>query len=100
MKKNTNSIARERIKYLFTLIDNIDKDISESAIKMIKKIRTKYNIRLHQNEKEKFCKFCNKPYDNSKIRMRTIKKDNKKYLQKIVICDNCGKEQRYTFDKA
>jgi len=100
-KKNAKKVAQERIKYLFELVktknnNSYESSLKKNALKLIYKIRLRYNIRLSQTEKMSFCKFCFNPYKHPKIRFRKIKKNKETYLQKIIICENCGKEQRFT----
>lgn|GEM_PF-3043471 len=100
MKLQKQNTAEERIEYLFNLIKKTkDADLLKNSVKMVEKIRKRYNLRLSQRQKQLFCKFCMHPYQNPKIRFKKIKKNTKFCLEKIVICDVCGKETRFNCGK-
>jgi RNase P subunit RPR2 len=97
MNKNNNSLARQRIDYLFYLIKtNEDVLLRLNASKMIDKIRKRYNVRLTLKEKELFCKHCHNPFKTPLIRFKKIKKEGQYKLLKIIICEFCGKENRFS----
>lgn len=74
-----------------------DPEFKANIIKQLIKVVERYSLRKTKYEKTLYCKYCDKQYaKNTKIRIRGFKKDNKKKKQKIIICGNCGKEQRIT----
>lgn len=98
LNERKNSIATNRINYLFELLETTkDAELKTNAIKMIKRIRTRYNIRLTQNQKMSFCKYCLTPYSTKiKIRWKKIKASNESFFVKNIICERCGKETKFT----
>jgi RNase P subunit RPR2 len=101
MKQGKRNIAYERIEYLFELLEKemkkkLDLEFLQNIVAMIYRIRKKFNIRLDQKQKMKFCKKCFAPYINPKIRIRKIKKDHIEHVQKIIICGYCEYESRFT----
>jgi len=96
-KERKESNAKMRINYLFDLIENAkDTALKKNAIKMIEKIRKRHNVRLTSAQKSIYCKFCFNPYVKPRIRIKKIVKNKKRVVQKVVICDICGKERRFT----
>jgi len=96
MRKKYLDVAKERKLELLNLIKTSkDKDIKNNAVFQTIQLSEKYNLRKTKEEKEMYCKFCKTAYNsNTKIRIKTIKKNKLKKLQKILICGNCGKEQK------
>ncbi|MEM3405606.1 MAG: hypothetical protein QW117_01370 [Candidatus Pacearchaeota archaeon] len=78
-KKNVEKI----INYFFSNT----KDKTSKDIKKIKRLAMKYNIKL-KDKRKKFCKYCLNPY-SGKERIRIKKK------MKIIICEKCGKVNRW-----
>ncbi len=89
------AIAKIRINYLFNLLLQSD-EFDKTAIKAIEKIRLKYNIRLSKDQKMVYCRFCKSKYINPKIRFKKIKKNHLSNMQKIITCDFCGKDRRFS----
>lgn len=74
-----------------------DPEFIKSIIRQLSELLERLALRKTKDEKKLYCKHCTKPYSkNTKIRIRGFKKDGQKKKQKIVICGNCGKEQRIT----
>ena len=91
------NIAKERIDILFDLADkefenHIDR--SRRYVQLARKIGLRYNVRLSETVKKKFCKHCNtllKP-GNSKTRLDKTTKTI------MVICLNCKKAARHPYN--
>jgi len=97
MRKKYLEIAKDRKKDLIKLIkESKNENIKNNAVKQLLKLELKYNLGRTNEEKGLYCKYCKRAYSNPKIRIKTIKKNRNKVLQKIFICDNCGKEQKQT----
>jgi RNase P subunit RPR2 len=96
MQKRYLEIAKERKKELILLLQKSkDLELKNNCVKQIILISEKYNLPKTKLEKELYCKYCKSSHTSkSKIRTKTIQKNKIKILQKIIICGNCGKQQK------
>lgn len=89
-------IAKERIDILFDLADEELKKHPERSrryVQLARKIGLRYNVRLPETVKKKFCKHCNtllKP-SNSKTRLDKTTKTI------TVFCLSCKKAARHPY---
>jgi len=95
MQKKYLDIAKNRKSELINILQK-SKDIKlkNSCVKQIINISEKFNLRKTKIEKELYCKYCKTAHLKPKIRIKRIQKNKKSILQKIIICDNCGKQQK------
>lgn len=96
MQKKYLDIAKERKNELISLLQKSkDVDLKNNCVKQIILISEKFNLSRSKLEKELYCKYCKHSHTyKSKIRIKTIKKNKENILQKIIICGNCGKQQK------
>lgn len=101
-KSEYQKVARERIAYLLAQIGATkDKEFGRNCAKLIRALCLRYNIRLTKEQKSTFCKHCFSVFrlEKPKIRIKTIKKAGKEYIQKKIICSICNKETTFNFLK-
>lgn len=96
MQKKYFGLVKERKNELITLLQTSkDIQLKDNCVNQIILLSEKYNLRKSKIEKELYCKHCKKAHSiKTKIRTKTIKKNKLKILQKIIICGNCGKQQK------
>ncbi|PIU22515.1 MAG: hypothetical protein COT14_00895 [Candidatus Diapherotrites archaeon CG08_land_8_20_14_0_20_30_16] len=98
MAKKDKEIAQERkIELLSILKKTKDETLKNNCVKQIALLSERFNLRRTKEEKDLYCKYCRTVYSNkTKTRIKHIKKNKKKILKKIIICGNCGKDQKQT----
>ncbi len=91
-------LAIKRKNELLNLLKSSkDPEFIKNIIRQLSELLERLSLRKTKEDKKLYCKHCAKPYSkNTKIRIRGHKKDGKKQKQRIIICGNCGKEQRVT----
>jgi len=95
MKKD-KEIARERKQELIYILKNTKNEtLKNNCVKQIILLSERFNLRKTKEEKELYCKYCKKVYnEKTKRRFKCIKKNKKKILQKVMVCGNCAKKQK------
>ena len=91
--KFQEKLARDRIDKLLLLIDSrvVKSKISpEKCIDFVKLIGKRYNQRLSNSQKIKFCRNCNSKYTSSNSRFRLSKKG-----WRLISCLKCGEVYRF-----
>lgn len=93
-----NKLAQERKNELLELLKKTkEQEFKNNIIHQIALLSSRHALRRTKNEKNIYCKYCKTAFNSkTKTRIRGFKKDKTKKLQKMFICDNCGKEQRIT----
>ena len=91
--KFQEKIARGRIDKLFLLLDSkkSKSQISpEKCITFVRLIGKRYNQRLSNSQKMRFCRNCNSKYDSLNARFRLSKKG-----WRVISCLKCEAVYRY-----
>ncbi len=91
--KFQEKLAKDRIDKLFLLIDSkrVKSQISpEKCIHFVKLIGKRYNQRLSNSQKIKFCRYCNSKYNSTNSRFRLSKKG-----WRLINCLECDKVYRF-----
>ena len=91
--KFQEKLAKGRIDKLFSLIDSkitISQISPEKCIDFVRLIGKRYNQRLSNSQKIKFCRNCNSKYNSRNSRFRLSKKG-----WRLISCLECGEVYRF-----
>jgi len=91
--KFQEKLAKDRIDKLFLLIDSkrVKSQISpEKCIYFVKLIGKRYNQRLSNSQKIKFCRYCNSKYNSTNSRFRLSKNG-----WRLISCLECDTVYRF-----
>ena len=91
--KFQEKLAKDRIDKLFSLIDSkrtISQISPEKCIGFVRLIGKRYNHRLSNSQKIKFCRNCNSKYNSRNSRFRLSKK-----RWRLISCLECGEMYRF-----
>jgi len=91
--KFQEKLAKGRIDKLFLLIDSkrVKSQISpEKCIHFVKLIGKRYNQRLSNSQKIKFCRYCNSKYNSTNSRFRLSKNG-----WRLINCLECDTVYRF-----
>ncbi len=93
-KKIQRELGESNINSFFSLIErNFKPQFHTKYVEEIKKLAQSFNIRLSREEKLKFCKKCNIPW-NTKTREIRL---NSKTKTKNYICKNCSYVRKFKY---
>jgi ribonuclease P protein subunit RPR2 len=94
-KNERKRIVRNKIDYLFKLaFKTHDKELARRAISTVRRLSTRFRVRIEKSLKRKFCKHCFTVFNSANnVRVRI-----KKNLVEC-FCLNCDKYSRYPFVK-
>ncbi|MCL4345767.1 MAG: ribonuclease P [Candidatus Thermoplasmatota archaeon] len=89
-KREKQSLAMDRIEYLFETIKGTDECSQRIRVRLIENIGKRVDLRLPQNIKRSYCKQCKTPYnEDTRIRIRRG--------VVTVTCNVCGDIRRFRY---
>jgi RNase P subunit RPR2 len=93
-KKIQRELGQNNINIFFNLIkNNFKPEFHTTYVSEVKKLAQSFNIRLSREEKLKFCKKCNTPWNT---KTREIRLDSKTRT-KNYICKSCKYIRRFKY---